>query len=314
MEKDNIDCVLDYVSKVNDLIGSDTFIIPSQMLTDFDKWHTLQAQVSSLVKKYANKRKTLQTIALPYSATIDEWMMENIIDSASQWESDGVYIVFEHPYQDYFVNDPVWLRNLMSLVGGIKRSNKEVVVGYANQQLLCLSLAKCDAIALGDSSFDGCKLHALGTPESDYIRRTTTRYYHPKTYSEYPIAFLDLACQADVIEVLKFSPYMKNPFSDVLFKGAKPSSTTYGYDDSLKHYLNCLKIQCEDATKPTFELTFNSIMYYMNAATIRMEMLREKGIKGQERDFRKIADVIEWAATQFYQESGYAMSRAWDSI
>ena len=35
----------------------------------------------------------------------------------------------------------------MSLVAGIKRLGKEVVVGYANHQMLPLALAKCDAIA-----------------------------------------------------------------------------------------------------------------------------------------------------------------------
>lgn len=45
--------------------------------------------------------------------------------------------------------NPIWFTNLLSLVAGLKLLEKEVIVGYANHQMLALACTGVDAIATG---------------------------------------------------------------------------------------------------------------------------------------------------------------------
>ncbi|MFR5914311.1 MAG: hypothetical protein ACLUGJ_03885 [Blautia wexlerae] len=80
----------------------------------------------------------------------DESQIERVIEYVEEWDVEGVYIVCEHPERYYLVDRPLWVSNIMSLVAGIKRQRKMTIVGYASHQLLCMALAKCDAIASGN--------------------------------------------------------------------------------------------------------------------------------------------------------------------
>lgn len=309
------DCgdVLSPLAKLNAEINAEAFILPSQTIIRYDdRWHRTQNSIANQGRHYAEGRKLYQTISLSGDAIIDEIQVENIVQSASQWDVDGVYIVCEHPQRYYLVDKPLWVANLLSLVAGIKRSGKEVVVGYASHQLLCLALAKCDALASGNFfNVRWFQPEHFETTDNDEPSRRSIWYYCPQALSEYKLTYLDVAKRAGLLPLMQPPENLANIYSDILFKGALPSSTNYIEPNSFKHYLHCLKVQCENATLPSYTQTYDALTLSLETATAIIAGLRNAKIKGQDRDFCEIADVVEAAIYLFDSEFRFAMSQEW---
>ncbi len=316
IEMGDCDAVISSLAKINTEINSEAFILPSQTITTFnERWDMIQKVVANKGRHYANERKLYQTISLSGDAINEETQVESIIQSASQWDVDGVYIVCEHPQRYYLVDKPLWVTNLLTLVAGIKRSGKEVVVGYVNHQLLCLALAKCDAIASGNFlNVRWFQPEHFETIDSDEKSRRTTWYYCPQALSEYKVTYLDVANRAGLLQSMLPPSNMKNLYSEILFKGAKPSATNYKEPDSFKHYLHCLKQQCENAVQGSYSQTRDALIVSLKTASALIAGLREAKIKGQDRDFNEIVDVVEAAVSLYDKEFGFVMAQEWDLL
>jgi len=310
------DCreLLRSLADINVAISSKAFILPSNIVSYVDeRWCKIQSSIANQARQVAGNQKLLLTIALGKDVIMDESKVENIIQYASQWDIDGVYIVCEHPERYYLVDKPIWIANLLSLVAGIKRLGKCVVVGYANHQMLPLALAKCDAIAAGNFlNVRWFQPEHFVTIENDGPSRHSNWYYCPQTLSEYKIAYLDVAKTLDMLSILAPSGQLENQYSKVLFTTkAMPSSTNYKQSDSFKHYLHCLRLQCESADRATYKETRDALVAQLETAAQLIVGLHDKKIKGQDRDFGEIIDVNEAAIQIFDKEFGYAMSKEW---
>jgi hypothetical protein len=104
---------------------------------------------------------------------------------------------------------------------------------------------------------------------------------------------------------------MANEYSNILFGDAAPSSTNYNESLSFKHYLYCLKSQCEQASKSTYRDSRDAQFAQLETAAQILDGLHSEKIKGQDRDFREIVDVNEAAIQIFDKEFGFAMSQEW---
>lgn len=301
------------LANINSTIGSDAFILPSSIINKIDeRWGKVQRAIADQARVVASGQRTLLTIALGKDVLSEDTQIESIIQSAENWDVDGVYIVCEHPERYYLVDKPIWVANLLSLVAGIKRQGKEVVVGYANHQMLPLVLAKCDAIAAGNFlNVRWFQPEHFETTESDDPSRRTTWFYCPQVLSEFKVTYLDVAHRAGILGRLATPTQMANEYSSVLFGGAMPSSTNYKEGDSFKHYLHCLRIQCELASKPTYAETLNSQFAQLETAAQILAGLHDERIKGQDRDFGEICDVNEAAIQIFDKEYGFPMAQEW---
>jgi hypothetical protein len=308
--------VLHLLYRLNEQVESDAFILPSNKINMIDeRWNHIQKNVSDQGRQIAKGQKIYHTVALSGEVLSDESQVEKIIQYASYWDVDGVYIACEHPSRHYLVDKPLWIINLLALVAGIKRQGKSVIVGYASHQMLCLALAKCDAIAAGHFlNVRWFKPERFETSDDDDISRRTTWYYCPQAFSEYKVIYLDIAKRVDMLSNMMPPESMQNDFSRVLFEGAEPSSTGYSEADSHRHYLYCLKVQCETASKLTYEETRNAHLALLETAARLTAGLRNWKIKGQDRDFSEIVDVIESAISVFDKELGFVLSREWDSL
>jgi hypothetical protein len=309
------DCadLLAKLSNINATIHSEAFILPSSIINRIDeRWGKIQGAIAAQSRTVANGQRTLLTIALGKDILSDDSQTESIIQYAENWDVDGVYVVCEHPERYYLVDKPIWVANLLSLVAGIKRLGKEVIVGYANHQLLLLALAKCDAIAAGNFlNVRWFQPEHFETTDNDDPSRRTTWYYCPQALSEFKVAYLDVAQRAGILRILETPTQMENEYSRILFGGAMPSSTNYKEGDSFKHYLHCLRIQCELASKSSYAETRNSQFAQLETAARILNGLHNERIKGQDRDFGEICDVNEAAIQIFDKEFGFAMAREW---
>jgi hypothetical protein len=308
--------VISALATINDEINSEAFILPSSTTNIIDeRWSEIQNSKSKQGRLLANGRKIIHTISLTGDILMDEKQIENIVQSVELWDIDGVYLTYEHPKYSYFVDIPICVANLLALVAGIKRLGKKVIVGYANHQLLCLALAKCDAIAAGNfQNVRWFQPEHFETLENDEPSRRAKWYYCPQAMSEYKVTYLDVAQRIGLLSHMALPPNMVNGYSTILFGGALPSSTNYRESDSFKHYLHCLRIQCETATKLGYEETRDAYVVSLETASSIITGLRNEKITGQDRDFCEKIDVNAAAISIFNNEYGFALSKEWNLL
>ena len=308
--------VLRLLYQLNESIQSEAFILPSVTTKKIDDlWHKIQDNVSNQARQIASNQRIIHTISLSGDVLNDEVQVEQIVKYVNSWDVDGIYLVCEHPEKYYLVSKPLWIANLLALVAGIKRSGKTVIVGYASHQMLCLALSKCDAIAAGHFlNVRWFKPEHFETIENNEPSRRTTWYYCPQALSEYKVTYLDVAERIGMLSVMKPPAVMESVFSRMLFSGATPSSTGYSETDSHRHYLHCLRMQSTLSLKKTYNETRNSHLALLETAAQITTGLSNEKIKGQDRDFGEIVDVIEAAISVFDKEYGYVLSQEWKSM
>lgn len=316
LEEGDVDQVVSGIADLNYRIGAKTMILPAITANRIDYlWNKVQKICINKSNQYASDLAKVHTIALSCDVLDDEEQVETIVAYAEEWDVDGVYIVCEHPQKLYLVEKPLWVTNLMSLVAGLKRQKKKVVVGYASHQMLCLALSKCDAIASGN--FLNLRWfqpeHFVTDPNKSPSRRAVW-YYCPQALSEYKIPFLDIAKRMNLLDRLEPAESMKSKYCDMLFSAALPSSSGFGEKEAFRHYLHCLSIQCSTCVRKTYDETRDAHIMMLQTTEQLLNGLSEKGIKGQNRDFMEILDVNRAAIAAFDMSFQFPMTQEWDNM
>ena len=316
LEMGQFDTVVEELSKLNNEVEAEAFLLPSITAKKIDDlWNKIQKIIIESAKKYAPDMKYIHTISLSSDVLNDESQIERVIEYVEEWDVEGVYIVCEHPERYYLVDRPLWVSNIMSLVAGIKRQRKMTIVGYASHQLLCMALAKCDAIASGNFlNLRWFQPEHFETIDDKQPSRRAVWYYCPQALSEYKIPFLDIAKRMELLNRIEPPVTMKNKYSEMLFNGSLPSSTGFGEKEAFRHYLYCLHKQCQNSVLETYEETKNLHLLMLETAEQLLSGLGEKGIKGQDRDFTEILDVNRAAISAFDMAYHFPLSQEWNDL
>ena len=310
----NISKINEFVKKVkkyNDDMNTDAYIFPSIICSKVDDiWFEIQKNWVKVCNEVMNNKKRYATLCITSKILQDEMQLEKIIAEIENWDVDGFYIIPEHPKGEYLVEEPLWISNLLNLCATLKLRDKEIIVSYTNHQLYLLSIANVDGLATGNymnvRAFDSNNLF-----NSEETKRKSTWYYCPNSLSEYKRPFLDIAYQAKELDLLKPNNPLEQKYSDILFKGAQPSSTNFNETMAFKHYINSFKYQVDNLKRKTYEETFAIQEMLLNKAEQYAEKLRRIGIRGQKRDFYEIIDVNRAAMTVFNSQMGFNMKMGW---
>ena len=299
----------------NDPYDTPFFIVPSAYASEINEdWYEYNNLIIEEAQRLGISQPIYSTLCLSHEALRSEDQVHDCLEYLETWETDGCYVVVEPPNHNYLVEDPVWLVNLLDLCTGLKRLGKKVLLGYANHQLLCLSLAKIDAIASGTwlnvRSFNKGKFNVA----PDSISRRSSWYYSPQALSEYQIAFLDIAKKLGVLNELKTDPSYGSIHSDQLFSGTEPSSVNYREPDAFKHYLKCLKSQVESSVKATYEDTKETLEIQLRTAEMLTTNLNQRGVTGRVRDFSNVVDINIAAINAYHQIRGVLQAHEWSTI
>lgn len=316
LESGQFDKVVQELSNLNKECNSDAFLLPSITAKKVDDlWNKVQRMIIENAKQYEPDMRYIHTVALSSDVVNDETQIEKVISYVEEWDVEGVYIVCEHPERYYLVDRPLWVSNIMSLVAGIKRQQKKVIVGYASHQMLCMALAKCDAIASGNFlNLRWFQPEHFETIDEKQPSRRAVWYYCPQALSEYKIPFLDIAKRMELLGKVEPPDIMKNSYSDMLFKGSLPSSTGFSEKEAFRHYLYCLRKQCQDSVRDTYQETKNAHLVMLGTAEQLLSGLGEKGIRGQDRDFTEILDVNRAAIAAFDMAYQFPLSQEWKNL
>lgn len=239
--------------------------------------------------------------------------IEVLVEQLKNIPVDGYYIIPHPSNNEYIISDPLWVIGLLKLLSCLKLSRKKVIVGYSNHQGLIYSLANIDGIASGTymntRSFQPSKFKS---PKDDDVKHKSTWYYLPSAFSEYKATLLDVAMQRGYLDSFCPQGEFKNQYSEMLFKGAQPSSTNYNETNSFKHYLHCLKLQCEMLSLSTYEETFNTYEFMLNTAENQIRDFKRRGMSGQNRDFAPAIEANRVAMCANDEDYGFRLRIDWN--
>lgn len=299
--------------RINNQIGSSEIILPGIEMKEDGlayglKW--LRESAQYFLEK--SDKPLLGTLCL-YPETIrNTSVIETLVEQLKSIPVHGFYIIPHPANNEYIVSDPMWVIGLMKLSTCLKLSKKKVVVGYSNHQSLVYSLTNVDGIASGTymntRSFVPSKFKS---PKDDDVKHKSTWYYLPTAFSEYKAALLDVAMQRGFLDSFEPQGEFSNIYSSMLFRGAQPSSTNYNETNSFKHYLYCLKIQCDMLSKNSYQDTFDTYEFMLNNAENQIKEFKKRGISGQNRDFAPAIEANRVAMCANDEDYGLKLRLDW---
>lgn len=296
------------VAELNGKLKTQSFVLPGlpceRIGTSFLR---TQEQIIEAADEYHMEK--LATVCLKQNVLLDTVQVERLLSAIEVWPVDGVYLIAEHPDDDYFVDSPIWMLNLMKLCSGLRIQNKKVILGYANHQMLLLACTGIHAIASGNwmntRSFTLSKFE-----ESDEVKRHKVWYYAPQAFTEFSPAYLDVAKSSGKLPILAPAKGLRTPASILFNANVSPTSVNYTNEMSFFHYLYCLNLQVKDAVAAkTFLGRLKKCRTMMNEAKKILEFLHKHRVNGQNRDFMDIFAVNATALDLFEDQAGPLLSR-----
>lgn len=295
---------------------ANAFFIPSFYLENLDDdWNRLtDLFINESCRKNFQGEKIL-TLCIDDKVLSSDDSINELLEKIEDYPVDGYYIIPKHPNHEYLVSDVSWLLNLIDLCAAIKLQKKKVIVGYSSHQFLLLSLAKVDAIAAGTwLKTRNFPLTDFDDSEEQGFARRTTWYYCPQALSEYQINYLDIAFRLGLLNSLKAPDKFGSIYSDILFGGAQPSTTNFREPDAFRHYLQCLKKQCEESTQISYESTKDYLRILFETADDLTNYFKQNGIRGKGRDFSEVAEANLSIIDAFDNLRGLVYKTSWKQI
>ena len=298
-------------------LKANAFIIPgiyfSNVDGDFDKINSI---IQNAVNKMNIKIPKYMTLCIGEDLLKNEEKTHALLDYLENYPVDGFYIVPIHPNNSYLIDNASWLINLFDLVAGLKLFEKTVIVGYSNHQFLFLSLAKVDAICAG--TWMKTRMFPLGDFKIDDDEqeggRKSTWYYCPQALTEYQIQFLDIAHSGGILKDMKTDPVFNSNYTDILFQGAQPTTVNFSEREAFRHYLQCLKVQCDNVSGLTYEETKKYLSMIFDAAIDLTTYFRSNGVRGKHKDFNNVGDTTLSIVDAFENIRGLVFKNLWDNI
>ena len=290
--------------RINNAINSAKVILPGIEMKE-DQFAYSINWITNSAEYFSQKtdKPLLATLCL-YPETIrNSLAIETLIEQLKNIPVEGYYIIPHPSNNEYIVSDPIWVIGLLKLLTCLKLAKKQVIVGYSNHQGLLYSLANVDAIAFVPAKFK--------SPKDDDIKHKSTWYYLPTAFSEYKAALLDVAMQRGYLDAFLPQGEFKNMYSEMLFKGASPSSTNYNETNSFKHYLHCLKVQCDMLSLNSYQETYDTYEFMLNTAENQIKEFKKRGMSGQNRDFAPAIEANRVAMCANNEDYGLKLRFDW---
>ncbi|MDX8400700.1 MAG: hypothetical protein R8K20_10705 [Gallionellaceae bacterium] len=308
-----IDEALVEIATINEAIGATRYIIPGVLAKPVSSdWFSIHEKIIDNAHQRFGDVSSLATIAISVTSLKDEAQVEAIVERAGEWPVSGFYIVAESTDKKYLSDEPSWLANLLILVSGLKLHGASVMVGYCNQQSLCLAAANADVIASGTwlnvRSFSDGKFYM---PEVGDISRRATWYYCPQALTEYKIPFLDIAQRNGVLDLLMPEASFTSQYAAPLFGGATPTSVEWKEPQAFRHYITCLRTQARVFTHSDFDQTLNYVNNQLDRAETLTRDLASNGVLSSRRSISDVSDETRSALITFAKEMRPRLRRNW---
>lgn len=228
--------VIDY--QANQL-GLSNIIIPGRFTNNItDSWLELNHRLAQTASEYeGGESLTLfSTIALGPDVISNNDLLNSIIDEVVNYPVQGVYLIYEHPRNQFLIQDEVYIYNLLEAILSLSLNRKKVIIGYSNQQTLLFYAAGIEAIATGNFK----NVRHFSHENFYYSEPTPIKrepwYFDGKTFGEYRIPQLSLAYRRGLENL--FGPETSS--TEALLNSDNPASIVWKEKDSFIHYFKLM--------------------------------------------------------------------------
>lgn len=257
----------------------------------------------------------LATVCLYTEVLRSNQAIEELVDRLCNIDVDGYYIVARSSNEEYIISDINWMMGLTKLIACLKLSGKQVVLAYANHQGLIAALAHADAIASGNyMNTRQFVPERFQSKKEDMDRRKSNWYFHPYALTEYKADLLDVAYNRGFLDTFMPLGDFQNPYSEMLFSGALPSSTSYNETRSFMHYLHCMNTLCRSLSLDSYDQVQKLFEFLIDSSENKIHEYAKKGMKSQNRDFGNGIEALRIAAAALDEDYGFRLRIDWKQL
>jgi hypothetical protein len=259
-----------------------TIILPGRYTNSLtDDWLQMQADFAEVGRKEAPQSTIYSTIGLGPDVILNQDSFDTIIDELVNLPVDGAYFVFEHPDNEFLIENEDFIYCLLDATLSITKSGKDVVVGYANQQSLVFAGSGVKGIASGNFRNTRVFDHVNYVDHSGEIRAKDIWYCDGNSLGEYQIPVLSLAFRRRLSSL--FGPV--TPYCSDLLKN--PAGIRWREPDAFRHYLELLYGLWTNLTRlPVSERPAATLKYFEAVQDIN-DRLTSSGFSFGSRGFHR---------------------------
>lgn len=255
----------------------------------------MQRNFAEVGNEYRLANRVYSTVAIGPDLILNPDHFNTIIDEIINYPIDGVYLIYQHPINEYLINED-FLFVLLDAILSISLSGKEIILGYANHQSIIFYAAGIDKIASGNyrnvRSFDHQNTSERG--DEDNLRKSVW-YFDGNTFGEYQKPTLDLAYRRRLNHL--FGPI--NNYNQALLSSARPSSIPWGETDAFRNYFFLLYAYCNELTAIPKNLRANFLLEFLIQRRIANQNLANVGFTFGDRGFHNHVESIISALNAF---------------
>ncbi len=292
--------VIDY--QVNTL-GLKSVILPGRYINSLtESWLQMQHDFAHFGSS-ASGEITYSTVAIGPDVILNSDNFNTIIDEVVNYPVEGVYFVFEHPNNEFLLDEELIYLILDGLLS-IVLSGKRVIVGYANQQSIVFTAAGVDYIASGNyrnvRAFD----HLNSTDKDNEVVRKGIWYFDGNTFGEYRIPALSLAFRRNL------SHYFGPPtqFTTDLLASSVPTSVVWREPDAFGHYLELMHQYCDEVFAIPKNQRAQYLLDFFRQRGAANSALEARGFNFGDRGFNQAVDTTISALDSFLSDRGAELS------
>lgn len=305
------------ILKINEQTQTEAIIIPGEEILDLQHIQSKTSWIKEASKYFRDHstKRLYGTLCLFTEIIRSQNAIEGLLAYLEQIDVDGYYIVARSSNEDYIITDPIWMLGMIKLCTCLKLMNKKVIWAFSNHQALFASICHIDAIASGNyMNTRQFVPRRFRSKTEDMEMRKSIWYFDPNALTEYKANLLDVAYQRGFLDRFRPMGDFANPYADVLFSGAVPSSTSYNETSSFLHYLHCLRILCQSVSLDSFSNTRAQLNFFMDSAENEMAFLRTKGFQSQNRNFGAGIEALRIAMSTIEEDYGLRLELDWTSL
>ncbi|MCL5406431.1 MAG: hypothetical protein M1398_06905 [Deltaproteobacteria bacterium] len=203
-----------------------------------DDWLEMHANFAQAASDMGLGIPIYSTVALGPDLISDAASFDAIINEVVDYPVDGIYCLYHSP--SFLYDSDLFFMNLLSGFLSLSLANKQIILGYANQQDLLFAAAGVETIATGNyrnvRAFDP----AIFDEEEDSQRQKATWYYDGQSLCEFRPQQLGLAYQRLGMRGF-FGP--ESQYSRSLLQSPNPASVRWPEPMAFKHYITVLRDQ-----------------------------------------------------------------------
>lgn len=258
-----------------------------------DDWLQMHSNFAEAAGSMGLDIPVYSTIALGPDLICDIPSFDAVLNELVDYPVDGVYFLYHSPNDAFLSNNDLFLMNLLSGLLSLSLANKEVILGYANQQDLLFAAAGVETIATGNYRNVRSFNPIIFEQEEEEERKRAIWYYDGQSLCEFRLQQLGLAYQRLGMRGY-FGP--ETQYSHGLLQSLNPAIMRWPEPNAFKHYITILRDQWLSFQGITKRQRHNAVEHIHNSAQQYMSLYQIHGMRFVDRAADTASALPSWTS------------------